>query len=297
MSSNRSFRNWLEKVASFLRRYSPLVSLLIGLSIASGGAFGWHKNWFGFIWGSLLIGIGSSAIAAGIVAFLSPFYESAYRRFVSLGIEKVWPSREALRKREWVDMLNAAKNKCTLLGIAHSGWCNDERFKSTLEDRLKRGVKVKIFFLHPESPSAELRTKEEGRPTKDLIRKSIACVWNIRKGLEPAVKDRLRIYVYNATASCGLTWIDEYMIITHYLAGRPDVTSPAIRVQPAQIGTGGLYDVYAENLENMERDHTIELDDRNIKGFFPIAQEKKVGLLNQTQEQPKQIAGRDPKCP
>jgi hypothetical protein len=242
--------------------------------MAVGGAFAWHKSWVGPIRGSLFIGIGSSAIAAGIVAFLSPFYESAYRRFVSLGIERVWPSREAVPKRQWVDMLNAAKDSCTLLGIAHGGWCKDERFFPTLADRLRRGLKAKILFLDPNSPSADLRTEEEGRNTKVKIRESISSVWNFRETLEPGVKDRLRIYVYNATASCGLTWIDDYMIITHYLAGKPDVTSPAIRVQPAQIGTGGLYDVYAENVENMEREHTTELDDRNIMKYLPESEDK-----------------------
>ena len=109
MSSNFVVPIWLEKLLSFLRRHSPIAILLLGLVTAIGGAFFWHEGRIGFestgyirvgfIRGSVLIGIGSSAIAAGIVAFLSPFYESAYSRFVSLGIEKVWPSRKDLPKR------------------------------------------------------------------------------------------------------------------------------------------------------------------------------------------------------
>jgi hypothetical protein len=284
MSSSFVVPIWLEKLVAFLRRHSPLAILLLGLVIAVGGAFFWHKGKIdfmsfgsirvGFIRGSVLIGIGSSAIAAGIVAFLSPFYESAYSRFVSLGIEKVWPSRKDLPKREWVNMLSHANEKCTLLGIAHRGWCKDDRFRPALEDRLTRGVNVKILFLKPESESARLRTEEEGRDTKAEILKSIAKIWEIREGLKAGVKERLRLYVYDATASCGLTWIDEYMIITHYLAGKPDVTSPAIRFQPAQIGTGGLYDVYAENVEIMETQRAIELNDSNIQEYLPNLQEQ-----------------------
>lgn len=279
---------------SFLRRHSPLAILLLGLVIAIGGALFWKKGNIGpmrvgFIKGSLLIGIGSSAIAAGIVAFLSPFYESAYRRFVSLGIEKVWPSRKELPKRDWVNMLSQTKEHCTLLGIAHGGWCKDPRFRPALEDRLRRGRKVKILFLDPASPSADLRAREEGRDTKAEIRESIASVWEIRDGLEAAAKERLRIFVYNATASCGLTWIDDYMIITHYLAGKPDVTSPAIRVHPAQIGTGGLYDVYAESVETLERERAVELDDRNISNFLPTTQKHPDGLIDSTPDKVKQI--------
>jgi hypothetical protein len=287
MPTKGSFRNWLRNFTLFLRRHSWSVSLLLGLVVAVGGAFLWHKDYIGVIRGSLLIGIGSSAIAAGIVAFLSPFYEAAYRKFVSLGIEKVWPSREAVKKTDWVDMVNAAKDTCTLLGIAHGGWLKDDRFLPALKDRLKRGVKVKILFLDPNCASAKLRKREEGdrRDTEAEIRKSIKTIWEFQRDLQPSVKERLRIYVYDATPSCGLTWIDDYMIITHYLAGLPDVTSPAIRVQPAQIGTGGLYDVYAENVENMEQRHTTELDDRNIKRFLPTNGEGATRVIETTSQQ------------
>jgi hypothetical protein len=136
---------------------------------------------------------------------------------------------------------------------------------------LKHGVTVKILFLNPDSDSAKLREKEEGglRKTRDVIRESIEWTWKFRESLEPAVRNRLRIYVYDATPSCGLTWIDDYMIVTHYLARMPDVTSPAIRLQPAQIGTGGLYDVYVENVEKIETETSIELDDRNFRNFLP----------------------------
>lgn len=282
MFSTSSLRNWLEKAVSFLRRYSPWVSLIIGLALAMGGAFLWHKNKIGVIRGSLFIGIGSSAIAAGIVAFLSPFYELAYRRFVSLGIQNSWPSRKAVPKRNWVNWLQAANNTCTLLGIAHGNWCLDERFEAALRDRLKHGVTVKILFLNPNSESAKLREKEEGglRKTRAIIRESIAWVWKFRESLESGVKSRLRIYVYEATASCGLTWIDDYMIVTHYLAWTPDWTSPAIRLQPAQIGTGGLYDVYAETVEKITENST-ELDDRNFPEFLPEPGTDAVNLAQQ----------------
>jgi hypothetical protein len=293
MAFTWSLHNWLEQAISFLRKYSPWVSFVIGFAIAIGGAVLWHKNKIGQIRGSLLIGIGSSAIAAGIVGFLSPFYEIAYRRFVSLGIQNSWPSRRAVRKRNWVDWLQAANEKCTLLGIAHGNWVLDERFEASLRDRLKHGVAVKILFLNPNSDSAELREREEGglRKTRDVIRESIEWVWKFREGLEPAVRDRLRVFAYEATASCGLTWIDDYMIVTHYLAWTPDVTSPAIRLQPAQIGTGGLYDVYAETVEKIIENST-ELDDRNFQEFLPAPGTDAVNLAQQKSDYEKIGSGR-----
>lgn len=258
-------------VRSYLRRNSQMTAFVIGLAMAIGGAFAWYFRHIGPISGSLFLGIGSSIVAAAIVAYLSPFSEAAYRRFISLGIDEVWPSRDAIQKRCWVDWMNAAVHNCVLLGIAHGGWCQDERFPPALRDALERGVRIKIFFLDPNIPAAELRSQEEEkkRDTGDAIRESIEFVWNFRKELKAGIRPRLRIYAYNATPSCGLTWIDDFMIVTHYLAGLPNSTSPTLRVNPPHIGIEpSLYDRYAVNLETTE-DRSVELDERNIENYLP----------------------------
>jgi hypothetical protein len=276
------FRSGYERIRTVLRRHSQAAVLLIGLVVAVGGAILWHRNIFGPIRGSLMIGIGSSAIAGAIVAYFSPFSEAAFRRFISLGIDKVWSSRDAVLEREWVDWVYQAKNTCTLMGVAHGKWCEDERFIPALRDRLENGVWVKILFLDPNSSAAERRALEEarrkkGRNTQDAIRSSIKYLWDFRQTLEAGVRERLRLYVYDATPSCGLTWMDDHMIVTHYLAGLPDLTSPAVDLKPAQIGTGGLFDVYARNVEKIENGMSTELDERNIAQFLPKTGEEAVG--------------------
>src|SRR5207244_3053631 len=106
---------------------------------------------------------------------------------------------------------------------------------------------VKILFLNPNQLAVVLRAREEARgkhsrTTQDVIKESIRRVWEIRESLKPGVKEHLRLYVYDATPSCGLTWVDDQMIVTHYLAGSVDLTSPAVLLKPAKIGTGGLFD-------------------------------------------------------
>jgi len=242
-----------------------------------------------------LIGIGSSAIAGAIVAYFSPFSEAAFRRFISLGIDKVWSSRDAVNDRDWVDWVIQAKNTCTLLGVAHGNWCKDNRFLPNLKDRLENGgVWVKILFLNPESSAAQRRAIEEARRkikrnTQDEIRRSIKCLWDFRQELKAGVKERLRLYVYDATPSCGLTWMDDHMIVTHYLAGLPDLTSPAIELKPAQIGTGGLFDVYAKNVEKIENEMSIELNELNIERYVPKTGDETVGLIQRAEALPKQI--------
>ena len=252
---------------SYMRRRSQAAAFFVGLLLSLGGALAWYEQWIGPIRGSLLVGIGASVIAAAIVAYLSPFSESAYRRFISLGIDEVWASRQAIKDRNWVDWLNEAEHKCVLLGIAHGNWCKDGRFFPALRDRLANGVRVEMLFLDPRSAAASQRAREETdkRDTRKTIRESINEVWKFRQGLAPGIRDRLRVYVYDATPSCGLTWVDDFMIVTHYLAGLPNLTSPALMVKPPQIGMErSLYNIYAENVQNIEK-LSVEVDDRNIQ--------------------------------
>ncbi len=214
-----------------LRMHSQLVGFVIGLVLAAVSALLWYRAIIGPIVGSLLVGVGAAVIAAAIFAYLSPFNEPAFREFLSLGIGGVWSSRQAINETYWVDRLHGAEAKCTLLGIAHGKWCTDERFHPTLRERLNHGLMFRMLFLNPESTAAELRATEEkrqknGRDTRDAIRQSIKTMWEFRQSLEAGPRDRLQLYVYSATPSCGLMWIDQTMIVTHYLPGQPDVTSP-----------------------------------------------------------------------
>jgi hypothetical protein len=64
-------------------------------------------------------------------------------------------------------------------------------------------------------------------------------------------------------------WIDKTMLVTHYLPGLPDVTSPALLIKPPQGGIeGSLYNTYATNFEAMEHFSTL-IDDENIQQFLP----------------------------
>jgi hypothetical protein len=252
--------------------HSAKALLVIGLVWSIGWGVAWYYACIGSISGSLLIGIGASVIAAALVAGLSPFSEAAYRRFISLGIDEVWPSRQAIDRKKWVDWVSGAKYECILLGIAHGEWCKDLRFPGTLRDRLENGVRVKMLFLDPRSPAAELRAQEEDRQkkrdmeTRQAIRASIKFMWDFRQELG-ASRNRLRLYVCNATPSCGLTLVDDFMIVTHYLAGLPNRTSPALLVGPSRIGMEkSLYDIYLENMNNVEA-ISEEIDDRNIRSL------------------------------
>jgi hypothetical protein len=259
----------------FLRTYSQRAALVLGAAMSGGGAWAWHSHRTGDIGGSLAVGVGSSILAAAIVAFLSPVNEAGFRKFISLGIDDVWSSRRGINDRDWVDWVNRATNRCVLLGIAHGNWCTDKRFVPTLKDRLEEGVEFQILFLNPNTTFAEDRAQEDKgkRTTTDRIRESIQFMWEIRQKLDPGVRPRLQLYVYKGTPSCGLTWIvgkDEFMVVTHYLARVPNPDSPAFTVRRPEGGTERcLYDIYAENLDKIIKEASIRLDDGNVEELLP----------------------------
>jgi hypothetical protein len=255
-------------IATRLRSRSQGIALFIGLALTVVGTLALYRGMV--IRGSLGIGIGSSILAAVIVAYLSPASVSGYRKFVSFGIVDMWSSRKALS--DWVPWMEPARERCVLFGIAHGGWCKDDRFESALKERVSHGVSFRILFLDPNSDAARIRAKEENRDTINEIRTSIKRMWEIR-GLIPAgQRELVRIFVYDATASCGLTWIDQQMLVTHYLAGLPDETSPALLLVRPAVGMveRSLYDVYADNLEKiLQKRGSRLLDEANIHEFLP----------------------------
>lgn len=221
-------------------------------------------------WAGVFAGVGGSILATVIVTWAGPAGEEVYQRFLRLGVTGFYPNRNKVPPEQWVDWLKEAKDRCILLGQAHGEWCEDERFKPTLIERLRAGVQVKIFFLDPHGSGAALRDKEDSLGQRDIkrrIRGSIRTVWDIVQGLENPAKDRLTIYVYDATPSLGLTWIDGWMLVTHYLAGFLNLTSPALKVE-SRPDPRCLYAVYEENVKNItdEKFSTL-LTENNINHY------------------------------
>jgi hypothetical protein len=62
------------------------------------------------------------------------------------------------------------------------------------------------------------------------------------------------------------------MLVTHYLAGLPDVTSPALLLAPPEGGIeGSLFNTYAKNLAEIEK-ASILIVDENVHQFLPRAE-------------------------
>lgn len=223
-----------------------------------------HPNW-----ATALVGIGGSLIAASVVTYLSPISEEVYQKFISLGINDVYLSRQAVVNSQWVSWVRTARRSCTLLGIAHGNWCRDSDFPNVISDRLRNRVEVKVLFLDPTSHAAQIRALEDRpRDTVSTIRESIKFMWDLKDGLDPEAKERFKLFVYSSTPSSGTTWIDSFMVVTHYLAGFANLTSPAFLVKPVSTATENpdLFGVYAHNVQMIE-DRATPLTNANIANY------------------------------
>lgn len=251
-------------------RTRQIVIGLIGLLLVSVGVILGLMNPPHLYSSGIFISIGSSMTAAVVVSLMSPLNEEAYEKFMSLGISSVYPSRRDVEPRKWVEWLRSARHKCVLVGIAHGNWCRDSDFEGALTERLHNNVDVKIFFLRPDGAAASLRAKEDrGRDTVHQIKTSIGLIWNIRRTLSPQLAKLLSLFVYEATPSMGVTWIDEFMIATHYLAGSENVTSPALLLEPSRFGEGHehLYGIYARNVQIIETQFSEPITEENIGNY------------------------------
>jgi hypothetical protein len=254
----------IKRFKLFLRQnygYGPLLGLLLTVAGIVAGYNG-HPYWL-----TLLVGVGTSLIAAAVVTLLSPTSDEMYQEFLALGIRELWPSRRDVPFQNWCDWLSKTRKNCTLLGVAHGEWRKDEKFVPALRQCLGRdGVTVNILFLDPNSPLAEARAAEEQRDTPRTIRDSIKIVWEIRNSLDAASRHRLHLYVYDSTPSSGATRIDDFMIVTHYLAGYPNRTSPAFKID--DLGQDSLFGVFQMNIDRIcEKDSTIEITGANIEKY------------------------------
>jgi hypothetical protein len=251
------------------------ITLLIGTVLILVGGIcvlvGWPYR------AAVFSGIGGSLAAAAVVSGLNAINDAAsdepFLEFRALGIKRSYFHRTKIGD-QWCGWLRGARVHCTLLGIAHHRWCEDGSFPGALRESLERGVIVKFLFLDPSSEAAKQRVREDiraARNTIQAIQESIRFIWNFREELAPEVQERLRLYAYNATPSSGTQWFDDFMIVTHYLAGFPNVTSPALRVEAVKTEPGGqnLYDIYAENLRKVEQEFSVVIDANWVRLHLP----------------------------
>ena len=130
-------------------------------------------------------------------------------------------------------------------------------------EKLNGGVVVKIFFLDPNSEAAKVRDNEN-QPSATIlsISRTIGLFWDFRMKLTDEQKARLHIFVYRC-APCHITWVDDTMFVSHYLAGQAN-SSPVFVCEDG----GDLYRTYSAHVAIIEEGHATELTPGNAADYY-----------------------------
>ena len=226
----------------------------------------------------ILLGIGTALVASAIVAFLAieqdrveppdKLLAAAVRK---LGLESGFKNRNYLGDQFWLDLLTSAREHYRVLGVASHGYLSsaeqEEASKNAFVAAISgHGVEVELLFLKPDSDYAKKREQQEQRSTRADIADAICWFWSLKQSLEDKRQRLLELYEYDETPTSGITWSDNRMIVTLYLARRLNLAAPGIVLKGPD---GELWTRYRSNFTEVKRKATVlsqeRIDDLKVK--------------------------------
>lgn len=252
-----------ERLTRSLRRYAIVVPLLLGV-VSLLAAIPLRSL------EPLLLGLGSSLIASYVFARFALVPDELTESMMALGVREIFSDRRRdLRDDFWLELLQNAKHYYQVLGTANSGYAGDQprrdKFGPAFLAAVRRNVVVTIIWLDPESTVAQIRDQEEGRATRLDTVNSIIWFWECREGLSVPERERLRLLLHGETPTCGVTWVDEQVVVINYLARTLNLEAPGMllsttrhrwpvlhRLIGATPAEGALATSYTNNLRDVE---------------------------------------------
>jgi len=197
-------------------------------------ALGWHLG-TDTESGTVMLGVATSILASLLVAATALEREEFAQDVLDLGVQRIFDDRlKGLDREMWTDLMGAAKTRFCVLGMANHGYLSNADAQAETREALQRALRrpkteIEILWLNPDNEIARLREDEENkRGLRRDICASIDFFWKLRENLEPDQRKRFSMREYNNLPTCGLTWTDDLMIVTHYLAGELNLRAPGL---------------------------------------------------------------------
>ncbi len=188
--------------------------------------------------GTIILALSAPILASLVVAAIALERNEFADGLYGLGIEQIFKNRaQDLPDTLWTDLLSTSLRHFRVLGMANHGYLNSDSAREVTRNALlaalaRKKVTVEFLWLDPILDIADLREEEEGR--RGLRRDTcdaIAFFWSFRKELAPDKANRLTLRKYKALPTCGITWADDNLIVTHYLSGELNLTAPGLMLQ------------------------------------------------------------------
>lgn len=198
-------------------------ALLLALGIATG-----PSDTFGIVAISLSTGVIASAVVAAVALEREDFAQA----ILDLGVQSLFQDRKSeFEDSYWLELLRSANSSFRVLGVANHGYLNDAQAQDETRQQFSQAVRdhktIELLWLKPDNnPAAEMREAEEARSTRKDIVNAILFFWELRESFTPEQQQRFSLKEYTALPTCGITWADNQLVVTHYLSGRLNLRAP-----------------------------------------------------------------------
>ncbi|KRE37389.1 XRE family transcriptional regulator [Janibacter sp. Soil728] len=155
----------------------------------------------------------------------------------------LYPNRGAVPIETWVHLLECATSQIDLWAFAGS-FLHDAipEFGDHLTNAARRGVRVRLLFGDPSSPSVAARGEEEG--IGDLLASRCRLTWNY---LTPALSQPgIEARMHDVTVYASMFRFDDVALVNPHALGSPASHSPVLHIR--KLSGGRLFDHYLTSL-------------------------------------------------
>jgi hypothetical protein len=212
------------------------LAVVLGAVLVAAGILADPQSPGGVVCVSLGTGVVTSALISAIVLEREEFAQTV----LGLGIQDVFDDRrQAFDNEFWKSLVDHAEQHFRVLGVANHGYARNETTREDTRAGILRAIKerkvrVEFLWLNPEHALAQIREEEEGE--RGTRRDTVNCIkwfFALREDLADSEKDLLSLKEHSVMPTCGITWSDEVLIVTHYLAQQLNLASPGFVLGPS----------------------------------------------------------------
>lgn len=267
-----------ERLVRNARRYAIAIPLLVGI-IALLGATQLRGDW-----ATVLYGVGTSLIAAAVFARFALVSDELSDELMRLGVQDVFADRrKALRDEFWEKLIRGSRHHYFVLGVANNGYAGDQprrdRYKPAFLEAVRQRVEVTIIWLDPETDIARIRDAEEQRATRKDTVDSILWFWGLAQELNDSERARFKLLLHQDTPTCGVTWADDRVVVTNYLAGRLNLEAPGMILSTATTRWSGVHRLLGVTPSEAELATSYTNNLREVEGRSEVIDQHRITRL------------------
>lgn len=222
----------MDGTGNWVRPRDLVIALLFGAALIAIGALTMGPSQLA---GQTLLATGSALFAAAAFAFLAVPRNLWAAELQRNGVIEVFSRRlAAFSDADWEERVREARHHIRILGGSNHGYIGRDgamwatTYQQTFKALVDRGVHVEVLWNDPTKAAAEASEREERRRARADAVESMEHFLALKESLPERVRDQLVLREYDDPPSCGLVWIDDKLVVSHYLPGRPHFESPGL---------------------------------------------------------------------